>query len=82
LFPLSLFGHRRIRLEMWRGAREQAEYAAHNLIGGSEAFEAVPWFWSNQFDLTLQVAGLPGFRAYAMNRWFGNVQMACRCISC
>ena len=39
---------------------EQAEYAAHNLIGGSEAFEAVPWFWSNQFDLTLQVAGLPG----------------------
>ena len=60
LFPHSLFGHRRIRLEMWRGAREQAEYAARNLIGGSEAFEAVPWFWSNQFDLTLQVAGLPG----------------------
>ncbi len=50
-------GH--LRFESWRNARSQAETAARNMAGGSEAFLAVPWFWSDQYELGLQVAGLP-----------------------
>ncbi|MBB3657859.1 3-phenylpropionate/trans-cinnamate dioxygenase ferredoxin reductase subunit [Rhizobium sp. BK650] len=50
-------GH--IRFESWRNARTQAETAARNMIGSPEAFAAIPWFWSDQYDLGLQVAGLP-----------------------
>ncbi|MFP3520297.1 oxidoreductase C-terminal domain-containing protein, partial [Pseudomonas sp. SIMBA_077] len=31
---------------------------AANMMGGSETISAVPWFWSDQYDLTLQIAGL------------------------
>lgn len=50
-------GH--IRFESWRNARSQAETAARNMVGGKEAFTATPWFWSDQYDLGLQVVGLP-----------------------
>ncbi|MCW1753992.1 NAD(P)/FAD-dependent oxidoreductase [Rhizobium acaciae] len=50
-------GH--IRYESWRNARTQAETAARNMAGAAEAFIALPWFWSDQYDLGLQVAGLP-----------------------
>ncbi|MDX3926277.1 MAG: FAD-dependent oxidoreductase [Shinella sp.] len=50
-------GH--IRFESWRNARSQAETAARNMAGANETFAAVPWFWSDQYDLGLQVAGLP-----------------------
>lgn len=48
-----------IRFESWRNARSQAETAARNMTGAREAFAALPWFWSDQYDLGLQVAGLP-----------------------
>jgi 3-phenylpropionate/trans-cinnamate dioxygenase ferredoxin reductase subunit len=47
------------RFESWRNARSQAETAARNMAGFSDAFVAIPWFWSDQYDLNLQVAGLP-----------------------
>nr|WP_298094014.1 FAD-dependent oxidoreductase [uncultured Shinella sp.] len=50
-------GH--LRFESWRNARSQAETAARNMAGAAETFAAVPWFWSDQYDLGLQVAGLP-----------------------
>ncbi|OWV74365.1 ferredoxin reductase [Rhizobium sp. R339] len=50
-------GH--IRFESWRNARAQAEIAARNMTGAQDAFAAIPWFWSDQYDLGLQVAGLP-----------------------
>ncbi|WP_077963295.1 NAD(P)/FAD-dependent oxidoreductase [Ensifer adhaerens] len=50
-------GH--MRFESWRNARAQAEVAARNMAGGKEAFAAIPWFWTDQYDLGLQVAGLP-----------------------
>ncbi|OWV74278.1 ferredoxin reductase [Rhizobium sp. N122] len=50
-------GH--IRYESWRNARTQAETAARNMAGAAETFGALPWFWSDQYDLGLQVAGLP-----------------------
>ncbi|MBB3353131.1 FAD-dependent oxidoreductase [Rhizobium lentis] len=50
-------GH--IRYESWRNARTQAETAARNMAGAAETFAAIPWFWSDQYDLGLQVAGQP-----------------------
>ncbi|GAA2629873.1 NAD(P)/FAD-dependent oxidoreductase [Streptomyces vastus] len=58
-FPHPLYGGRRIRLEAWRNAQDQGRAAARNMLGDDQPFAAVPWFWSDQFDLTLQIAGLP-----------------------
>jgi 3-phenylpropionate/trans-cinnamate dioxygenase ferredoxin reductase subunit len=58
-FPHPLFGGRRMRLEAWRSAQDQAAVAAENMVGGNKVYEAVPWFWSDQYDLNLQIAGVP-----------------------
>jgi 3-phenylpropionate/trans-cinnamate dioxygenase ferredoxin reductase subunit len=57
-FPVGVYGGKRVRLESWRSAQEQGRIAAANMLGAEEPIRAVPWFWSDQFDLTLQVAGL------------------------
>ncbi|MER8397876.1 FAD-dependent oxidoreductase [Mesorhizobium sp. M1348] len=57
-FPLAFYGGRRVRLEAWRNAQEQGALAAKNMLGAGEAHAAVPWFWSDQYGLTLQIAGL------------------------
>ena len=57
-FPLAVYGRRRVRLEAWRNAQEQGALAAKNMLGANEAHAAVPWFWSDQYGLTLQIAGL------------------------
>jgi len=57
-FPVTAYGGRRVRLESWRNAQEQGSVAAANMLGEAASFDAVPWFWSDQYDLTLQVAGL------------------------
>ncbi|HKR42713.1 MAG TPA: FAD-dependent oxidoreductase [Paraburkholderia sp.] len=59
-FVHPLYG-RRIRLECWRNAEDQARVAALNMLGRDEAHSAVPWFWSDQYDMTIQIAGLPAF---------------------
>ena len=58
-FPLAIYGGRRVRLECWRNAQDQGALAARNVLGAGESAAATPWFWSNQYDLTLQIAGLP-----------------------
>ncbi|MBP1964903.1 NAD(P)/FAD-dependent oxidoreductase [Paenibacillus aceris] len=58
-FPHSLFGGKRIRLEAWRNAQDQGTLAAHNMLGASKPYLDIPWFWSDQYDQTLQVTGLP-----------------------
>ncbi|CAN7534431.1 NAD(P)/FAD-dependent oxidoreductase [Rhizobium sp. LjRoot254] len=57
-FPLSIYGGRRVRLESWRSAQEQGILAAANMLGEASPVSGAPWFWSDQYDLTLQVAGL------------------------
>lgn len=47
-----------IRLESVQNAAEQGRVAGANLAGCQTAYEAVPWFWSDQHDLKLQMAGL------------------------
>ena len=48
---------RRLRLESVPNAMEQARVAAANLCGGDKAYASVPWFWSDQYDLKLQMVG-------------------------
>ena len=59
-FPHPLFGNKRLRLEAWRNATDQADIATGNMLGAGKAHAAVPWFWSDQYDLSLQIAGVPG----------------------
>jgi 3-phenylpropionate/trans-cinnamate dioxygenase ferredoxin reductase subunit len=57
---LTDFGHGRIRLESVQNAVEQAKVAAATLLGQPAVHTTVPWFWSDQADLKLQIAGLSG----------------------
>ena len=58
-FPHGLFGNKRMRLEAWRNATDQANVATENMLGAAKPYMAVPWFWSDQYDLSLQIAGNP-----------------------
>ncbi|MEM8850451.1 MAG: FAD-dependent oxidoreductase [Pseudomonadota bacterium] len=49
---------RRIRLESVPNAIHQAETVAANLLGAEDPYEAKPWFWSDQYDVKLQISGL------------------------
>ena len=49
---------RRLRLESVHNAVEQAKTAASNICGVETHYSQVPWFWSDQYDLKLQIAGL------------------------
>ncbi len=49
---------RRLRIESVHNAKEQATTVAKVLLGEDAPAQAVPWFWSNQYDLRLQTAGL------------------------
>ena len=57
-FPHPLYEGRRVRLEAWRNALDQGAFAARSMLGPVEPYAAVPWFWSDQYDLSLQIAGL------------------------
>ena len=55
--PSRLYG-RRIRLESVQNAIDQAKVAAVSLLGDDQPYDSVPWFWSDQYNLKLQIAGL------------------------
>jgi len=48
----------RLRLESVGNAIDQAEVVAENMLGAAKPYEAKPWFWSDQYDVKLQIAGL------------------------
>jgi len=50
--------HRRLRLESVQNALDQAKTAALNICGEDGVYAEVPWFWSDQYDHKLQIAGL------------------------
>lgn len=56
MHPSPYYG--RIRLESVPNATEQAKAAAAALCGKEKPYAALPWFWSDQFDIKLQIAGL------------------------
>ena len=56
-FPSRRFG-RKLRLECVQNAFDQAKAAANNILGQPSAYDPVPWFWSDQYDVKFQSAGL------------------------
>jgi 3-phenylpropionate/trans-cinnamate dioxygenase ferredoxin reductase component len=78
-YPHPLFGGRPLRLESWRAAREHGAAAARAMLGGTDPYTGVPWFWSDQHDYSLQVTGLFGeatrevcrARPDGVEIWFG-----------
>jgi 3-phenylpropionate/trans-cinnamate dioxygenase ferredoxin reductase subunit len=78
-FPHPLYPGRPLRLESWRAAQQQGDTAAASMLGAAAAYAAVPWFWSDQYDMSLQVAGLTAAateevvraRPDGVELWFG-----------
>jgi 3-phenylpropionate/trans-cinnamate dioxygenase ferredoxin reductase subunit len=56
-FPSGRFG-RQIRLESVQNAIDQAKTAAGAIMGAPRPYDPVPWFWSDQYEIKLQMAGL------------------------
>ena len=55
----NVHASRRIRLESVQNATDQGRFVAHAILGNtSESYGALPWFWSHQGDLRLQIAGV------------------------
>jgi 3-phenylpropionate/trans-cinnamate dioxygenase ferredoxin reductase component len=57
--PNALLG-RRLRLESVPNAMEQARVATTNMNGGDATYASIPWFWSDQYELKLQMVGFSG----------------------
>src|SRR5262249_37505720 len=55
--PLALYG-RVVRLESVPNAVHQAKVAAATLLGNPSPYSEIPWFWSDQYDVKLQIVGL------------------------
>jgi 3-phenylpropionate/trans-cinnamate dioxygenase ferredoxin reductase component len=55
---------RRVRVEHWETAIEQGKTAAHNLAGGAEAYERMPYFFTDQYDLGMEYVGSVGPDGY------------------
>jgi NADPH-dependent 2,4-dienoyl-CoA reductase/sulfur reductase-like enzyme len=55
-WPNNRFGEV-MRVEHWENAQEQGAHAARRLLGHLEPYEPVPWFWSDQYDRKIQLAG-------------------------
>ena len=74
------FHGNRTRLESVQNAIDQAEHAAKVIAGSSDPYVPVPWFWSDQYDMKLQIAGLnagydrtvirPGSHAGGQSVWY------------
>jgi 3-phenylpropionate/trans-cinnamate dioxygenase ferredoxin reductase component len=55
--PLPLYA-RSVRLESVPNAVHQAKVAAATLVGNPSAYSEIPWFWSDQYDVKMQIVGL------------------------
>jgi 3-phenylpropionate/trans-cinnamate dioxygenase ferredoxin reductase subunit len=60
-----------MRLECWKNADAQGARAARNMLGAGEVCADVPWFWSDQYELTFQMAGTPEQGERTMERDVG-----------
>ena len=75
-FPHALYGGRRVRLEAWRNALDQASHVAGVIAGNTaEPFSAVPWFWSDQYNGVLQVSGLADEAVTTVERPFTGARL-------
>lgn len=82
-----------IRLESVQNANDQAKVAARAIVGDPVAYDAIPWFWSDQYDLKLQTIGLltghdawvvrgdPPSRSFSVVYLRGDVICAIDCVN-
>ncbi len=63
-FPSAMLGGP-LRLESVQNATDQAKTAARSILGKAAPYDALPWFWSDQGDLKLQIAGL----SHGVTKW-------------
>ncbi|MCI5076005.1 FAD-dependent oxidoreductase [Oricola sp.] len=87
VFPSQRYG-RRIGLESVQNAADQAKAAALSMLGEEVVYDPVPWFWSDQYDVKLQIAGLaqgydrtelvgdPGEGRFALRYFAGDTLLA------
>ncbi|MCS6780764.1 MAG: FAD-dependent oxidoreductase [Geminicoccaceae bacterium] len=61
----------RVRFENWRMACDQGAFAGRVMRGEGGTFAALPWFWSDQWDLSLQIVGLCDPARCAVHRSLG-----------
>ena len=71
-WPNLRFGEELVRVEQWDNAVEQGGYVARRLLAWGldqevEPYQPVPWFWSDQYDRKIQLAGVPTERAEIVN---------------
>ena len=71
-FYSSFYG-KVINLESVQNANDQARCAAVNIAGGSQIYESLPWFWSDQYDVKIQMVGLSHEAAEIIVRGNPNV---------
>lgn len=86
-FPSRRYA-RKLRLESVQNANDQARAAATVMCGDEVTYDPVPWFWSDQYDVKLQIAGLsdgydrvtvegdPEANAFAVSYWRGSQLLA------
>jgi 3-phenylpropionate/trans-cinnamate dioxygenase ferredoxin reductase subunit len=63
-----------IRLESVGNAIDQAENVARNMLGANVPYQPKPWFWSDQYDCKLQIAGLNSGYTQVITRGSGDAQ--------
>ncbi len=71
-WPNRRFGGALTRVEQWDNAIEQGTYAAKRLLAAGtddpvEPYTPIPWFWSDQYDRKIQLAGVPSTNAEVVN---------------
>ena len=90
--PNNLLGYS-LRLESVPNAMEQAKTAAASICGNQKAYHAMPWFWSDQYDIKLQISGFnkgydrvvlrgePSSNSFVAWYMKGNTILAADCIN-
>ena len=56
-FPHPVYGGRRMRVEHWANAGDQGPFAARAMLGASDPWQRVPYFFSDQYDVGMEFAG-------------------------
>jgi 3-phenylpropionate/trans-cinnamate dioxygenase ferredoxin reductase component len=74
-----LYG-RHIRLESWQNAQNQSISAAKHICGAPAAYAELPWFWSNQFHLNVQIVGMPARDHRVVFREYGDGNFVAFCL--
>jgi 3-phenylpropionate/trans-cinnamate dioxygenase ferredoxin reductase subunit len=62
------FFNRRLRIEAWRHAQDHGIAVARVMCGSEKPYDEIPWFWTDQLGINLQIAGLPAEAARTIIR--------------